>query len=397
MILSWVGVLILSIFFQFLLLRPSARDAAAIFLLCIYHFMYVFLFYGLTVNDITDSSNYYNWASDGWFGGYFGTGFVVSLIQLIQWFGVDGYFLMMLLFAALSAFGVSAFYVASLHSLKRVAPSDYLRGLLFLGLLIPGLHFWTAPIGKDSLILFSYGLMALSVSRVKGALYFLFGLMLVFLVRPHVGFCILMVFAAYKYFASSSHASAGLRLVYRLALIVGAVFFIFIFYGFILDYLQKYSVAGFDGLADFVSSRQDIYSDTGSGLSIASVPYIARYVLFFLGGIPWAVGGVFQLFSLIEGVVFLLLLFFAIRSLLALRAKSIFINDIVFHNNIRLVLCLILFVLLLSALLSYGSGNLGLMVRQRVMIYLPLLLSFLLAKAVSSRLDTLQAYREGQR
>lgn len=395
MIFSWVGVLILSIFFQFLLLRPSARDAAAVFFLCIYHFMYVFLFYGLTVNEVTDSSNYYGWASEGWFGGYFGTGFVVSLIQLIKWFGVDDYFLIMLFFAALSAFGVSAFYVASMHYLKRLASSDYLRGLLFLGLLIPGLHFWTAPIGKDSLILFSYGLMALSVSRVKGALYFLFGLVLVFLVRPHVGFCILMAFAAYKYFAGSSNATAGLRLIYRLALIVGAVFFIFIFYGFILDYLQKYSVAGFDGLSDFMSSRQDIYSDTGSGRSIASVPYVARYALFFLGGVPWAVGGIFQLFSLIEGVVFLLLLFFSIRSLIAVRAKSVFIKDVFFNNNIRLVLCLILFVVLLSALLSYGSGNLGLMVRQRVMIYLPLLSSFLLAKAMSRRLNALQVYREG--
>lgn len=385
MILSWINAMFISYIIQVIIVKPAGRDVLALFFLCFYHFAYVFAFYYMTEGEITDSSNYYNWAVDGWQSGFVGTGFVVTIIQCLRWIGIDQYFLTMLFFAGLSAFGIGAFYSICSRLRRQYFAKKIIGILLLLGLFIPGLHFWTVPVGKDSLILFFYGLILLFVFRGYYDVFVFMCVVFIFLIRPHIGFCILSVFFWYKYFCFSQYMSVVKRITYRSLLMFFSLILAVAFYEGILEYSQKYSSNGFDNIFDFASSRLDIYSETNSGLSSSSFPYIARFFIFYLGGIPWDIHGILQLLSLIEGFVYILLL------LLCLRYFLRFINKIMLNRNDniqtygKVAFWFFIYTIIVASILSYGSGNLGLIARQRVMIYLPLFMAYLILRHINDR------------
>ncbi|MCD6400706.1 MAG: hypothetical protein J7L73_02140, partial [Anaerolineales bacterium] len=68
-----------------------------------------------------------------------------------------------------------------------VPPSLRVRRLLIALLFLPGLHFWTCAIGKDSLIFFGITLYLWSLLNLKTRwLGYVVGFGVTFLIRPHI-------------------------------------------------------------------------------------------------------------------------------------------------------------------------------------------------------------------
>jgi len=168
------------------------------------------------------------------------------------------------------------------------------------------------------------------------------------------------VFFAFWYFGVVKRFDRLLRLVSTtgFALVFGLV--LVAAYWFLLDVVQKYSVAGFDGVGEFLDSRGDIYAATGSGVSLNEVPLVVRPLYFLISVLPWQIASVAQLVSMIEGLVFLFLLFSSARNL---WSKT---WDDGAREARRVAFWVFCLALLVVVELSLISGNAGLAVRLRI-------------------------------
>lgn len=386
MIFFWIAAVFLFSLVQYFFCHPLKRDTFVIFFLCLYHFVFVYFFYNITYGDITDSYNYFMWGVEGGRNGYIGTGFVVKIVECLHFIGIDDYFVSILFFAGLSAFGVGSFYSICSKLIRRYCLNKICRFYLFFGLLTPGLHFWTVPIGKDSLMIFFYGLIFQSFSRKHNDFLIPFLLIFVFMVRPHIGFCLFSVFFWYKFFDYSHRFSFSKKIIYRSFLGVCFLAVTFVFFDFIMDYIQKYSAGGYDNILEFTSSRLDVYSDTGSGLNLSSFSFITRFLIFFLGGLPWDLNGMLQLFSLSEGFLYTFLLVSSFYYCIKYFKKIFFDTKNSIDVYLRYAFWFFVYSIMVAFVLSYGSGNLGLIARLRVMVFLPLLSSCTIFKIYADNL-----------
>jgi hypothetical protein len=373
------------LFVVVLLFRPKRVDVVFLGFLLFFHFLFSAGFYYSTIGTITDSFNYFVWAGDYSDGNIVGTGFVVFLVRFIQSIvGVD-YFSVLLVFSGFSALGSAGLYI-SLSKMCSVSGSTAAtRQMLKFGMLLPGLHFWTSPIGKDSLILLIYGLLAIAIVRFKGLLWFslLIAVLVSTMIRPHVGGCALIILMIY-FIQNSIQKSRGIQR-FGLVVVYGAIFAVIAaaVYLFLLQFVQKYSGSGYETLADFLSERQDVYASTGSGFDTSSVPFLVRYLLFLFGGIPWELGSILQIFAMVEGAFILALPVLLLRMIWRTRRFSKKISASLLPLRLRFGATYVFFYsLLLSAILTLGASNFGLIARQRIMVYVPLLFAFILMRIV---------------
>lgn len=378
----------ITFFFVVLVLRPRVADIVYIGIMVLYHFLFVWVFYFITIGDVTDSHNYFIWAEGEGVGEFVGTGFIVSLVSLFRSVIGSEYFSVLLVFSGLSAFGLACVYVC-LSKLCRDWGADANTLLILrIGMLLPGLHFWTGPIGKDAVILLGYGLLALSVFGRSGLRWGLLGLgmFITFLVRPHVGGCAIIILLVYMNRHAMGNVNGVRRWVLGLFFASLAIAFAIGFYVFMLGFVQKYSGAGFESMAEFLSERQGVYAETGSGFDSSDFPFVVRYLLFFLGGIPWAIGNVLQFVAMLEGVFICILLLLVTRMVWRTRnvsRKERNLKGVILRNRTAFIFYYAMF---LATVLSYSAGNFGLIVRQRVMVYLPLLIAFVVLRILYPKL-----------
>lgn len=150
---------------------------------------------------------------------------------------------------------------------------------------------------------------------------------------------------------------------------------------FFISYIQKYSASGFFAISDFIDARQDVYADSGAGVDLSNYSWPSRMAIFILGFLPYSIG-FSQLASLFEGGVFVWLLtnvFVMWRHVPSGGFNVEKINPAIDKN----VCCFfVLFFLLTCLVLSMVSGNLGLIARQRIMLYMPILIVYFVFRLV---------------
>jgi len=102
---------------------------------------------------------------------------IVSLLKNVLYINNFNIFL---IFSILSFIGITLFTI----NLTKLGLEKKLANLL---LFIPGIHFWTCIVGKDSLILFFLGIFFYFYidKKIFISIFFIFP---VFLLRPHIGF-----------------------------------------------------------------------------------------------------------------------------------------------------------------------------------------------------------------
>lgn len=367
---------------QIFLFKDNAKKIPLVFFLTIYHFLFSIIFLSFEEGSITDSQNYYSWGLDGLWDSNLGTGFVVQIIYYLSRLGFADYYDFFLVFSGFSAIGISLIYISLNEYIKKIQFNKKINFIFSLSVFIPSFHFWTVAVGKDSLMVFFYGLLISSILKYKSLVVGVVSALAIFMIRPHVGICVLLMFFLYFYIYGfgRGYSSANEKLGLRFFLVI--LFFVFsaISYSILLGFVQKYSTSGFENLSDFASSRGDVYAETGSGFSVDSVPYIGRFILMFLGGIPWSSLGILQIAAMFEGII---LIYFTIKSYTTLRKIKInykLESDILI--SYRFTVFIFLYAILVAAILAYNSTNLGLMVRQRVMIYIPIFVSFVMARMI---------------
>ena len=275
-----------------------------------YHLIFFGIYYATTIFSRSDSIMYYHKASE--IGSYFdifsetGTSFIDNFAAIFVQFGLS-YESLMLLF---SYFGYIGFVFAYLFFRENIPINvtvfkkyDLLQLLLFL----PNMHFWTASLGKGSLIFMGLMIFAFSIKKPRQRILFLVaGGFFVYMIRPPV-----MIFVLAGFVIGLLTGREKLSVPFRIILVTASLLFLF--------YTQEsiFAVLGLDSgsdsilndFTDYANTQSDRLETSNSGVAMQS--YSLPYRLFTFWFRPLFVDSpsILGIFSSAENLIYLLLFY----------------------------------------------------------------------------------------
>jgi len=330
-------------------------------------FGYHFVVFGL-YNGAADPVVYYRWGIK--YADYFSQFDMSPLFDVSLWrnprfvgtnfMGYPAAFMIMLvgqsyrgtwlLFSSLSFFGLifiaKAFY-------RAYGIVDY-KKYLTLVLLLPPLWFWTASLSKDTWVIFGVGLFMLGFiqkNKKQSIVGMAAGIFFCYLVRPQIA-AILAFALAGSYFLISFKKLTFKNVIVLIFATAGAFYF--------LGTLDVGSGVG--DIEEFAVSQRQYSSYGGSTIqqSTGVMAYVMAPINILLRPFPWEVGSFLQVITFFE-------LYF-IWMLAFLNRRSV-IRAFKFMRKDRLVAFSFVFIALFSVGAGMALSNLGLIARQRIILY----------------------------
>lgn len=202
----------------------KGQERAFSLFLLFYHLIFAVIAWKYYVDHGGDAQRYWQLSKD--WGSYLNVGTDVikfinypftSILHLHFWCG----------FLLYSLIGFYAIYELYRFALSYIKPSSILSStLLMFVFLLPNLHFWTSVIGKEPLVFLAITWIIISYSEKKYTTFkFLFGAILLILIRPHVALFLLISIAVTMIFNDKkSFPQKMIFAVAALAMSVGLYF-----------------------------------------------------------------------------------------------------------------------------------------------------------------------------
>jgi len=190
-----------------------------------YHLAFGAAYYIYALFNLSDSHKYFTWPqndSKAWLE-FFGT--ETTFINFISYPFINGlgfsYEMMMLLFTWIGFMGFVFAYLFFKENISLNVTVFKRVDLLTLILFLPNMHFWTASLGKGSLIFLGLMLFAYSITKPKvRILGLVLGSLLVFYVRPHI-FLLLVVGALIGFMTGKEKIDWKIKLTVCSVILVG--------------------------------------------------------------------------------------------------------------------------------------------------------------------------------
>ncbi len=363
---------LISVFFIFLiflvglvLAKITAKQIhnSITYILFFEHMFFSFFYYLYSLSHSADSNMYYARA--------------LSQNDLFSAFGSDTQFIIFittffakyLSLSKLAVFFVFGFfgYVGFLYFIKMLNRSQ----MKFLGinvplliLLLPGFHFWTSALGKDSLIFMFLMMFFYGISNFKRHfLLVLFSIIGVGLIRPHIGFIILISVNL----AIVLQNPGKFRFSYLFILLL-SLFGLIISLPFVVNFL---SIDKLD--YETINNRLEFYSQysaqeaggLNSYVDVSSYSLPLKMLSYFFRPLFFDVHSILQLLASFENLFLIILLFKWLKAInfrIIRWYKSLKLNEQI----------MFLYVIIGWIILAAGMYNLGLAYRQKYML-LPVL------------------------
>lgn len=266
---------------NFFKVRNSSFDKKLGLSLFWYHFLFGLIYFLYTLSNRSDSRQYFRRTSDSdiyknWFSAYnTGTPFIDFISYPFVQLGFN-YEMMMVLFTWFGYIGFLYFYIYFRENCQfkhKFGKYDLITVLLFL----PNMHFWTASLGKGSMIFMGMGMAIYGLSKLqKRKIALIIGLLIVYHVRPHV-FLFMILGMIIGLFTGRQKVPAWQKYL----VVVGGAVAMFFLYDKILAFAGLDSedvVASFD---QFANTRSKELSKAGSGVDISNYPLIFKLFTFW--------------------------------------------------------------------------------------------------------------------
>ncbi len=322
-----------------------------------YHYVFWLIYYLYALFNPSDSKGYFQRSStkyNDWFGIYeTGTKFIDFVAYpLTSKLGFT-YEMMMALFAWFGYLGFIYFYLFFKENLKF---SHNFQGynLITLLLFLPNMHFWTASLGKGSLIFLGIGMSAYGLSRIASRkIALILGLAIVYHVRPH-----LFLFIGLGIIFGLFSGRAKIPAYQKVLVFAGAFAAIFMLYNQILAFAMLDSDNVVESFESFSTQRGSELAKSGSGVNTASMPLPLKLLTFWFRPLFVDAPGALGLFVSVENLFYVILA-------LKLFSKS-FIKFII--NGSTLIKASLVIFITSSIALSMVMGNLGIIIRQKSMV-----------------------------
>jgi hypothetical protein len=322
-----------------------------------YHTLFWLIYYTYASFNASDSWSYYSRSSnldfEKWLARY-GTSTPFVDFFAFPFTSVLGFSfeMSMLLFAWLGFLGFVCFYIVFKENVRlkhKLFGYDIISILMFL----PNMHFWTASLGKGSLIFFGLGLATLGLSRVAARkLTLIAGMAVVYHVRPHV-FLFMLVGILVGFFTGRK-----VPVMYKIMIIVGGAIALVLMYNTILTTVGLDTENTLESFDKLTGTRAASLADAGSGVDISNYPLVLKLFTFWFRPLFFDAPGVLGLFVSAENLVYLLLV-------VKLFDRA-FISYLL-KGSALVKTCVVVF-LTASIALSAAMSNLGIIIRQKSMV-----------------------------
>ena len=370
---SLTGVIALLLSFYAALAMARDRHSRWFYpvLLAVHAAASFFAYAGYSLGREGDAINYYG---SGRFAFATGTRFISFVVGWIR-YAADASFLdMFLVFQFFSYIGIILLHQAAA---KLARDGFAVRvGILSAILLLPGFHYWTGSIGKDSLALLAYGLIAAALARerphlalmVSGLVFYsMFRIEVVMFIVTAMALGFLPLFGRSPEPMKQIGLCAGVGALLLLPLAFHGA-------GGRVEGGAKVGVEEVTALLDGLHN-QDAEGTTGYKASSLTPPErVFTYLFrpFFFDG-----GGFLGFVASIENLFLLVIFGYLCRNFSLLWRLCLASPVIRFHA---------IFILIFVSITSYTNYNIGLALRHKVMIYPALVLLLTAVVAYRNRL-----------
>lgn len=347
-----------------------------------WHMFFAAVYYVFALFSASDSQAYYDRPQrviEGWMSIYdTGTPFIDWVgYPFINYLGFS-YEMMMVLFAWMGYLGFVYFYIFFKENLQF---KHTFRGidLVTLFIFLPNMHYWTASLGKGSIIFLGIGLAVYGLSRISTRkIALVLGMVIIYHVRPHV-FLFMIVGILVGFFTGRQKIPAWQKFL----VVAGAATVLALMYNQIMSFLKLDGDNLLESFDQFATSRSAELAKSNSGIDISNYPLILKLLTFWFRPLFFDAPGPVGIIVSFENLLTLYLFF-------KLFQKGIL--DFMRKGSALMKTCVVVF-LATSFALSGTLSNLGIIIRQKSMVIYFLLfviISFLDYKKV------LQAARQKQ-
>lgn len=337
-----------------------------------YHTFFALAYYLLALIAPSDSIEYYRSTQrllldSGWMASY-GTGSTfINFVAypFINYFSFS-YEMMMVIFAWMGYWGFVYFYIFFKENIRfthKFQGYDLITIFIFL----PNMHFWTASLGKGSIIFLGLGLATYALSHLKNRkLALVLGLAIVYYVRAHV--FLFMIVGIIVGFVTGKHKVPAYQ---KILVIAAGVISLALLYNSILDFVGLDSENLVGSFTEMSSQRALALSTrANSGIDISNYSLVLKLFTFWFRPLFVDAPGINGLIVSVENLLYLFLTyklfqrgffkFFRMGSALVKTSAVVFLG--------------------ISIALAQTLSNMGIIVREKsmVMYYLFfIILSFL--------------------
>lgn len=327
----------------------------------LYHLLFALVYYIYASYNASDSKYYHNtlrFSDMGWFDTIAMTNWGVFFIEypFLKYFNFN-YEMLMLLF---SWFGFIGFVYAYLFFAENIKEKITVFGkydLLKLLLFLPNMHFWSASMGKGSVIFMGIMMFVYAVQFPKKRLLtLLLGAFFIFSIRAHVMFFVIVGVMFGIFFGSDKKLSKGVKFF----LVLSGILFIYLASNAILSVASLENSENLvEDFGEFTSVRSESLSESaGSGVAMNSYSLPLKFFTFWFRPLFFDAPNVLGFFSSLENLLYLFL-FFKI-------AKKSFVTFIKKAPSVVKMSAMIF--VLTSFAMTFVMSNLGIIMRQKAMV-----------------------------
>ena len=377
-LLGLIGILIAAAGFRFARVS-EARSRLVLFILLLFTHIGASVAYYIYAQAFGGDVALYYFDELGLYGNSgLSTIFVINLVQTMkQYFG--GSFLdYFMIFQAMGFWGV-LFILRTFDDIhNEVGQPTFNR--VYLLLFLPGLHFWTSAIGKDAPIFLGVAMCVWAAFRLQTR-YVAFGagLVIAVLFRPHITLIALVALALTVLFARKTSIFTRVALLAVVAAGIGSVG------GLVSDSFGGLNISNSDAVTEFIETKSSVSEESGGDVNIVNASFPLKMVSLLFRPFFIDATGLLGYVASLENVVLLLVvgtLVWRFRTAFALARTAFFARFA------------ILFFIMMTILLAMVNYNVGLGLRQKMMM-MPALLVFFAALMAVQRLHKGTVYGPG--
>ena len=328
----------------------GAQDKRAL-LLYFWHTTFTFVYYWFTINVGADASVYYAKALRGNVVFEPGTNFIVYLVSILTNYlhlNMMGCFLVFNLIGSLGLIILDSI----INPLVRNQQKS-LRVIATLVIFLPSISFWSSGIGKDGISFLGAVLAlwsALELKKRMGSMSI--AILMMFLVRPHIAGIMIIALAVSLFF--DKKVNIIMKLVLAFVTIGISAFLI----PYALNYAGVNAGNSPDDIASYIESREDVYKNTDSGITLSELSFPMKLFTYMFRPLIFEARSITQIFSALDNLILLYLSIFG-------GYKIIKTKNLTSLENRKFMWA---YAIIAWVILALTSGNLGIAVRQKIMV-----------------------------
>lgn len=351
-----IFILTLSYGVIFIVGCKKKSDFMTVTALFLWHTLFSIAYYLYSLANTADATLYYAHSVLGERTNFYpGTPFVNYFSSILSQGADASYLNTTLQYNFVGTLGLVLLYLSLKKYFKEF--SWYWVFILF----IPSMSFWSAGLGKDAISFFATCLFLYAVSTSKKSLLLLgIALFLMFMVRPHIAFVILVSYVIYFIIKSKVY------FIFKFFLLPAIGAGIFLSIGFVQQYVGL-EEASLSSVGSYIDERQGLNSQGGSSLDISSMSYPMKMFTYIFRPLPFEAHSAVALVTSLENTILLLLFLYIV-----FKTKFNFRSFVQDKN-----LWLLSYVFLTCTILAMTTANLGIAARQKWM-FMPVLIYLLI-------------------